>query len=58
VSGPGVAATTPGPGHGGVSWVAYLRLEDPAGLSPITTLGRYDTVEAVQVATDHVWASR
>jgi hypothetical protein len=27
-------------------WVAYVRLEDPPGLSPITTVGRYDTVEA------------
>jgi hypothetical protein len=32
-------------------WVAYLRLEDPAGLSPITTVGRDDTVEEAQVAT-------
>jgi len=37
--------------------VAY---EDPPGLglSPITTVGRYDTVEAAQVATDEVWAAR
>jgi hypothetical protein len=39
-------------------WVAYLRLEDPPGLSPITTVGRYATVEAAQVATDEVWAAR
>jgi hypothetical protein len=39
-------------------WVAYVRLEDPPGLSPITTVGRYATVEAAQVATDQVWASR
>jgi hypothetical protein len=39
-------------------WVAYLRLEDLPGLSPITTVGRFDTVEAAQVATDEVWASR
>jgi hypothetical protein len=39
-------------------WVAYLRLEDPPGLSPITTVGHYDTVEAAQVATDEVWAAR
>ena len=39
-------------------WVAYLRLEDPPGLSPITTVGRFATVEAAQVATDEVWASR
>ena len=33
-------------------WVAYVRLEDPPGLSPIATVGRYATVEAAQVATD------
>jgi hypothetical protein len=38
--------------------VAYLRLEDPPGLSPITTVGRYATVEAAPVATDEVWAAR
>ena len=38
-------------------WLAYVRLEDPPGLSPITTVGRFDTVEAAQVATDEVWAS-
>jgi hypothetical protein len=39
-------------------WVAYLRLEDPPGLSPITTIGRYDTVDEARLATDEVWASR
>jgi hypothetical protein len=39
-------------------WVAYVRLEDPPGLSPITTVGRYATVDEAQVATDEVWASR
>jgi hypothetical protein len=39
-------------------WVAYVRLEDPPGLSPITTVGHFDTVEGAQVATDEVWASR
>jgi hypothetical protein len=39
-------------------WVAYVRLEDPPGLSPITTVGRFDTVEEAQVAIDEVWASR
>ena len=39
-------------------WLAYVRLEDPPGLSPITTVGRYDSVEAAQVAVDEVWASR
>jgi hypothetical protein len=38
--------------------VAYVRLEDPPGLSPITTVGRFDTVEAAQLATDEVWATR
>jgi hypothetical protein len=39
-------------------WVAYLRLEDPPGLSPIMTVGRYDSAEEAQVATDAVWVSR
>jgi hypothetical protein len=39
-------------------WVAYLRLEDPPGLSPITTVGRYDTVEEAQMATHEAWAAR
>jgi hypothetical protein len=39
-------------------WLAYGRLENPPGLSPITTVGRFDSVEAAQVATDDVWASR
>jgi hypothetical protein len=42
----------------GDSWLAYVRLEDPPGLSPITTVGRFDTIEAAQVATDDVWAAR
>jgi hypothetical protein len=39
-------------------WVAYVRLEDPPGLSPITTVGRFDTVDEAQLATDQVWATR
>jgi hypothetical protein len=39
-------------------WVAYVRLEDPPGLSPINTVGRYATVEEAQVAPDEVWAAR
>jgi hypothetical protein len=39
-------------------WLGYVRLEDPPGLSPITTLGRFATVEDAQLATDEVWASR
>jgi hypothetical protein len=35
-----------------------LRLEDPPGLPPITTVGRYATVDEAQIATDEVWASR
>jgi hypothetical protein len=42
----------------GDGWIAYLRLEDPPGLSPITTVGWSDTAKAAQVATDEVWASR
>jgi hypothetical protein len=30
----------------------------PAGLSPITTVGRFTTVDEAQVATDEVWAAR
>jgi hypothetical protein len=39
-------------------WLAYLRLEDPPGLSPIATVGRFGTVDAAMVATDEMWASR
>ena len=39
-------------------WLAYVRLEDPPGLSPITTVGRFATVEEAQIATDEVWTSR
>jgi hypothetical protein len=42
----------------GDGWLAYVRLKDPPGLSPITTVGRYDTVDEAQVATDEVWAAR
>ena len=42
----------------GDGWVVYLRLEDPPGLSPITTVGRFATVEAAQVPTDEVWVAR
>jgi hypothetical protein len=41
----------------GDGWLAYVRLEDPPGLSPITTVGRYATVEEAQLATDEVWAA-
>jgi hypothetical protein len=40
----------------GDGWVAYLRLENPPGLSPITTIGRYATIEEAQVA--RYWASQ
>ena len=39
-------------------WLACVRLEDPPGLSPITTVGRFATVDEAQIATDEVWASR
>jgi hypothetical protein len=39
-------------------WVAYVRLEDPPGLSPITTVGRFATGEAARVATDELWVAR
>ena len=42
----------------GDGWVACVRLEDPPGLSPITTVGRFATVEAAQLATDEVWVAR
>ena len=35
-------------------WVTYVRLEDPPGLSPITNVGRFATVDAAQVATDEL----
>jgi hypothetical protein len=41
----------------GDGWVACVRLEDPPGLSPITTVGRF-AVEAAQLATDEVWVAR
>jgi hypothetical protein len=31
--------------------LAYVRLDDPPGVSPITTVGRYATVETAQAAT-------
>ena len=39
-------------------WLAYVRLEDPPGLSPITTVGRFATLDEAQSTTDEVWASR
>jgi hypothetical protein len=41
----------------GDRWLAYVRLEHPPDLLPITTVGRYSTVEEAQVTTDEVWAS-
>ena len=38
----------------GDGWVAYLRLEDPPELSPITTVGRFATVKEAQIAADEV----
>jgi len=31
-----------------------VRLQDPPGLSPITTVGRYATVKEALIATDEV----
>jgi hypothetical protein len=39
-------------------WVAYVRLEDPPGLSPITTVGRFPSVEEAKVAINNMWAAR
>jgi hypothetical protein len=39
-------------------WLAYVRLEDPPGQSPITTVGRFATVEEAMVAADDVWAAQ
>jgi hypothetical protein len=36
----------------------FIRLGDPPGLSPITTVGSFVTVEEALVAADEVWASR
>jgi hypothetical protein len=50
-------SAAPSPGTATVG-VAYVRLKDPPGLSPITTVGRFDTVEDAQIATGEVWAAR
>ena len=42
----------------GDGWVAYFRLGDLPGLSPIATVGRFSTVDAAMAATDEMWASR
>jgi hypothetical protein len=39
-------------------WLAYVRLDEPPGLSPVTTVGRFATAEEAQLATDEIWASR
>lgn len=40
-------------------WLAYVRLEEPHWpFAPITTVGRYDTVDEAHVATDEEWAAR
>jgi hypothetical protein len=49
---------TPVSTRDGDGWVAYVRLEDPPGLSSITTVGRYATVEEAQVATDELGGQR
>jgi hypothetical protein len=42
----------------GDRWLSHVRLEHPPGLSPITTVGGYATLEEARVATDEVWAAR
>jgi hypothetical protein len=42
----------------GDGWLALVRLEDPPGLSPITTVGRFPSADEAMVAADDVWASR
>jgi hypothetical protein len=39
-------------------WLAYVQLEEPPGLSPITTVGRFATSEEALLATDEIWTSR
>jgi hypothetical protein len=39
-------------------WLAYVQLDEPPGLSPITTVGRFATAEEALLATDEIWASR
>jgi hypothetical protein len=39
-------------------WVAYLRLANPPGVSPVSTVGRFDTVEEAHIAPDDVPVNR
>jgi hypothetical protein len=39
-------------------WIAYVRLDEPPGLSPISDVGRYPTADEAMVAVDEAWASR
>jgi hypothetical protein len=39
-------------------WIAYVRLKEPPGLSPITDVGRFSTADDAMVAADEVWAAR
>jgi hypothetical protein len=39
-------------------WLAYVQLEEPPGLSPITTVGRFATSEEALLATDEIWTAR
>jgi hypothetical protein len=52
----------PAPRHGmresSGLWLAYVQLDEPPGLSPITTVGRFATAEEALLATDEIWASR
>jgi hypothetical protein len=39
-------------------WLAYVKLDEPPGLSPVTTVGRFATAEEALLATDAIWTSR
>jgi hypothetical protein len=39
-------------------WLAFVRLDEPPGLSAITTVGRFATAEEALLATDEIWTSR
>ena len=39
-------------------WLAYVKLDEPPGLSPVTTVGRFATAEEALLATDAIRTSR
>jgi hypothetical protein len=38
--------------------LAYGTLDEPPGLSPVTTVGRFATAEEALLATDAIWTAR